>query len=75
MEVTDKAEWEWLESEPNDWRPQVIEDGDRVIVTFLTISGLGRECLYRHGDVYFAGSYNFDSDRTELAVGPGGFVF
>lgn len=69
------AEWEWLQPRPTDWKPQVVQDGDRVTVSFLTFSGLGREAIYRHKDVYTVGSYNFEADRQEVARGAGGFVF
>jgi hypothetical protein len=67
-------EWEWVQPRPTDWRPQVVQDGDRVTVTFLTFSGLGQEAIYRHTDTYL-GSYKFEADRQELARGAGGFVF
>jgi hypothetical protein len=68
------AEWEWVQPKPTDWRPQVVQEGNRVTVSFLTFSGQGQEAIYRHMDIY-SGSYKFEADRQEVAKGAGGFVF
>jgi hypothetical protein len=69
-----EPEKEWLQPRPTNWKPQVVQDGDRVTVTVLTFSGLGQEAIYRHTDV-FSGSYKFQADRQEVAKGGRGFVF
>lgn len=65
----------WLLPKPNNWKPQVSQENDRIAVRFFTLSGLGGETVYRHTDVYTLGSYKFKFDGVELARGPGGFVF
>jgi hypothetical protein len=69
------ADWKWLAPEPSEWRPQVYEEGDEVTVTFFTFSGLGREAIHQFNDRFLRGSYTFESERKEIATGPGGYVF
>lgn len=65
----------WLQPRPSSWNPQVTQDGDRVTVTFFTLSELGGEVIYRHMDVYTPGSYKFEAKREQVATGGSGFVF
>ena len=44
-------------------------------MTFFTFSGLGQEAIYRHTDTYKPDTYRFQSEREEIATGPGGYVF
>jgi len=74
-EMPPTAEREWIQPKPTHWKPQVVSEGEQVIVTFLTYSGLGQEAIYQHRDVYTVGSYKFEADRQEVARGAGGFVF
>ena len=69
------AEWQWLEQEPCRWEPQVRLEQDRATVTFYTYSGWERQRLYRHTDRYTRGNFESASEQTEIAVGPGGFLF
>jgi hypothetical protein len=66
--------WEWLEPEPDDWRPTVVL-GDTVTVRFFSFSALGQQRLIRHLDRFRPNSYRFDCDENEIAKGPAGFVF
>lgn len=68
-------EWTWAEPEPNEWKPQVVEDADTICVILLTFSGLGQETIFRHTDRFGRGSYRFETERKEIATGPGGFAF
>ena len=67
--------WEWLETQPDDWRPLMERKRQRVHVMFLTLSGLGREAIYRHVDSYKVGSYQPKTSRQEIVRGAGGYVF
>jgi hypothetical protein len=67
--------WDWLEPQPEDWRPIVKQEGDLVTVVFYTYSGHGRHRIYRHEDEYEVGSYCFDTMRIEIAERGGGFLF
>jgi len=71
----DPAAWQWNESEPKEWKPEVTEDGNNVTVTFYTYSGLMPEGIRRHTDTFRKGSYCFKSRRKDIATGPGGYVF
>ena len=44
-------------------------------VRFYTFSGLGQEAIYRHLDAYEPGDYAFETERTVIAEGRGGYVF
>jgi hypothetical protein len=68
-------EWTWVAPEPDDWKPQVVEDGDAITVTFFTYSGLRHETIFRHEDKFRRGSYCFATQRSDVAKGPGGFLF
>ena len=70
-----EIERKWLQPKPTNWSPQVSQMDDQVTVTFFTLSELGQEAIYRHTDVYTAGTYKFKADREEVATGPGGFVY
>jgi hypothetical protein len=69
------GEWTWTKPEPAVWKPQVMEEGDSISVVFLTFSGHDVETVYRHTDKFRRGSYQFETERKEIATGPGGFVF
>ncbi len=70
------AKWTWIEREPADWRPRAADDdmGSKTVV-FFTFSGLGQEMIHRHTDKYSHGSYCFEADCHEIAMGPGGYVY
>jgi len=69
------SEWIWAERPPKGWSPRGVETHNTVVVTFFTFSGLGQEALYRHTDTYRPGSYRFEMEKTQIATGPGGYVF
>jgi len=67
--------WKWLASPPEVWDPTVTEDGDSVIVRFVTYTGLGRERLCLHGDTYRRYNYECQHNTENLAIGSGGYIF
>lgn len=71
----DPNDWAWAERKPRKWEPTVGKDSGCVVVRFYTYSGLGREAIYRHLDTYEPGSYAFETERTIIAEGRGGYVF
>lgn len=71
---SERAGWEWLEPEPDDWPAHVWIDDARALVRLYTFTALGSEAILRHEDTYLAGRLA-DSARTPIARGPGGFVF
>ena len=66
--------WTWNESKPETWEPSFVETDDRLSVSFLTFSGLGRTAIYRDTNTFKRGSYAFNAERATVAEGPGGFV-
>ena len=68
-------EWKWNEPRPTAWEPSLDQAGDNFSVSFLTISGLGQEMIYRWTDSFKAVSYAFDTKQEVVAEGPGGYVF
>lgn len=67
-------EWEWQEEEPLEWLPTVWRDGGGPrFVVFYTYTGLGRERILRHTDVYATG-YRFEQNPREIALGEGGYL-
>ena len=72
---TERDNWQWLRSEPSEWGPVVLCEGDCVTVTFHTFSGLMPGSLYRFTDTYEVGGYAFKWDIHILAHSPSGFIF
>ncbi len=70
-----EVDWNWDGPRPKRWNPRVSQGSKAVKVKFFTHSGLGQEAIYRHTDTYQPGSYRFKSDRKQIAIGPGGYVF
>lgn len=73
-----KSEWTWREKEPIDYRPQVVIDQARVVVTFYTYtarSGVDphseplAERIMKHTDTYRTGKYRSSSTATVVGVG------
>jgi len=75
MPSGEPEQWTWAEPEPAEWKPHVVEEADGVTVVFYTFSGLGTETIFRQTDRFTRGTYRFATDRKEIAIGPGGFVF
>ncbi len=71
----DPNDWAWAERKPRRWKPTVGKDSGRVAVRFYTFSGLGQETIYRHLDAHEPGGYAFETERTVIAEGRGGYVF
>ena len=68
------SEWYWTAGPPKAWSPRVEQGEGVTTVTFCTFSGLGQEAVYRHIDTYKPGSYRFETDKTQMATGPRGYV-
>lgn len=73
--MTPLTEWVWSGRSVKVWSPSVDDGEAAKVVTFCTFSQLGQEAIYRHTDTYKPGSYRFETERTEIATGPGGIVF
>lgn len=68
--------WEWTAPRPRRWQPRFSRGKHGPTVTFHTRSGLGRDTIYRHVDVYPSDGRLVSRGRVmTLAFGPGGFVF
>jgi hypothetical protein len=67
--------WEWEEPGPDDWKPRVQIEKEKVSVVFYTYSALHRQAIYRHTDIYKPGNYVPATQRNEIAIGPMGFFF
>jgi len=67
--------WQWSESKPVVWKPQVHVADDVVTVTFLTYTALGQERIIQHTDTFKAGNYQFATQYKVLATGPAGYVW
>jgi len=72
---TEDSLWRWMGPSPECWRPSCSFDFETICVAFLTASSLGSETIQLHTDSYQHGSYSFETEVTEIAQGPGGFVF
>jgi hypothetical protein len=60
---------------PSDWRPEVIEEGERIEVRMCLYSGHLFGKLFWSIDTYARGSYVFESREEWIAGGPPGFVY
>ena len=65
----------WIETKPKDFRPVVYENDENFIVTFYTFTGLLREAIYQHQDIYEKGSYLLDTNTKTVAEGSGGYIY
>lgn len=65
------SEWQWLETLPTDWTPRV--QGREV--TFYSYTGLRKERIERHRDVYAPGSYCPERHMETIGRGQGGYMF
>lgn len=68
-------QWTWIQPRPTIWEPQHERNADTISISFLTYSGHDREAIYQTTDSYQAGSYVFESKRTFVAEGLGGYIF
>lgn len=55
-----------------DWTPRAVLDGDRVTVTFCTMTGLEQEHVTEHVDRYRVGSYERTDESASRALWVGG---
>lgn len=72
---SNRDDWTWHEEPPQDWRPQVRVEEDRVVVSFYTYCGLEQQRLIRHTDIYRPGKYRARVLERTIAEGPPVFVF
>jgi hypothetical protein len=69
------AVWRWVESEPTDWRPSVVESGAEVSVTMYAFTGLGGERIVALTDIYPVEQYIFRPMERVLARGGPGYTW
>ena len=67
-------QWAWMEPDPSEWRPCVIENEDSITVNFLTFSGYLQRAIYHHADRFSRGTYRFTTQSRLVASGPTGYV-
>lgn len=76
--LSPRQEWKWSEAEPKDYRPKVVFEKDRVVVTYYTYtprSGTGKngetmgERITRFTDTYRRGKYRSSSTETVIGFG------
>jgi hypothetical protein len=67
--------WTWRDEKPARWEPCYRAARSERAIVFYTFNGLGQEMIYRWTDTYKKGSYNFTTNREQVAEGRGGFVF
>lgn len=70
-----RDDWTVEKALPRDWSPTVTMTAKQARVEFTTHSGLGREGLYRHRDIFARGNYQCRTSLECLAWAPGGYVF
>lgn len=68
------GDWSWTEPRPLEWRPTVELKNDVATVTLICFSGLGSQRIYKITDKFNKGNYVFETERQDLALGPGGYV-
>ncbi|MEQ8786998.1 MAG: hypothetical protein RIC55_11890 [Pirellulaceae bacterium] len=82
--MSERREWRWSEAPPESWRPQVLLEKDRAIVTFYTYTPLAKsgegdelekERILRHTDTYRRGKYRALATETKIAEGPNALAF
>jgi hypothetical protein len=74
MMTTDAGQWEWIEPAPESWLTTVVP-AHPVEVRFYTHSAHEMERIVRHVDCFEEGSCVFETRASDIARGPGGFVF
>lgn len=67
--------WKWRRPRPDSWEPTFEQVGSKIVVSFLTHTGLGRERITRFIDTYREGSYRFRTKEQSVAIGLMGFIF
>ena len=67
--------WEWRRPVPRIWTPTFAEKGSSRTIVLYIRDPVGMATIYRATDTYPAGSYDFETQATELGAGPGGFVY
>ena len=74
-EADDSSGWNWLEPEPETWKPAFSENGDCLLVAFFTYTGAGQEAISGFVDTYSRGSYKFSTEVKVIATGQVGYIF
>ena len=72
---TPTEQWNWIESPPDDWRPNVKVTAAWVVVRFFTFTGMGVETIVRADDAYPANSYRPEMGLTTIGEGFEGYIF
>lgn len=67
-------EWEWRDDSPADWRPSVTRIANEWLVQFIIYTGLGGQRIALSKDRYGAEGYQFESEVSVVASGPGGYI-
>jgi len=75
LPTTPARVWKWQADRPQDWRPQVTIEADKVTVTFYTYSGKYPEKIFRHTDVYRPGKYRARVSDHAIGEGTGGYMY
>lgn len=70
----DDVAWEWLIPVPQSLAPLVYRRGQRHVVEFYTVTGLGGNRIVRYVDTYPGPGYSFSSQSVVVAIADGGFV-
>jgi hypothetical protein len=72
--TSDPDTWEWMETAPDTWSPQVIQVG--VVQVRMTVySALERETIQEIVDTYPPSSYAFTTETRMIAYGGEGYVW
>jgi hypothetical protein len=74
MITTGAGQWKWIEPAPESWLTTVVA-AYPVEVRFYTHSAHGLERIIRHVDCFKGDSCVFETDESDIARGPCGFVF
>lgn len=66
--------WEWHIPLPQNLAPLVSRRGDRSVVEFYTVTGLGGNRIVRYVDTYHGPGYRFSSQSVVVAVADGSYL-
>ena len=73
--LEEAGHWEWLHPIPQDWLPEVIISEETITVRFFAHSEHVQCRISEYLDTFVPGNYRFQSKRTEIALGPRGFIY
>lgn len=63
------SNWRWRGPVPRTWKPAYAERGTTREIVLHIHDPVGREVIYRATDIYSVGSYNGETETTELCTG------